>query len=43
LRADPARRGKDERGKRLAHSAEMRPQGIDDQGHSAPSLPRTRS
>ena len=39
--ANPARRGKCERGKRLAHPAEMGPNGIGDPGHSAPSLRRT--
>jgi len=38
--ADSARRGKDEGGQRLAHSAEMEANGIGNPGHSAPSLRR---
>lgn len=36
--ADPARRGKRDRGKGLAHPAEMGPNGIGDTGHGTPSL-----
>ena len=41
--ADPAGRGKYERGQRLAHPAKMGPNGIGEPGHDAPSLPRPRS
>jgi hypothetical protein len=42
LGADAARRWKDERGKRLAHSAEMGAQGIGGLSQSRPSLRRLR-